>query len=80
MAANTAPIFTAIPRNPFTPTGTTANTALDGTGGVATLLTAGTNGSVIQKLRMTHLGTNVATVVRVFINAAVLIAPRPTTA
>lgn len=68
MPANTLPIFTLTPRNTFITTGTSANTALDGTGTVATVATAGSNGSYIQRVRITHLGTNVATVVRLFVN------------
>ena len=67
MPANTAPIY------PLTPvigwaTQTTANTAMDGTGTVSTLLTAGANGIRIDKIRCKALGTNVASVLRVFVN------------
>ena len=68
MSANTTPIFTLTPRNAYITTGTSANTNLDGTGTVATVVTAGTNGSYINRVRITHLGTNVATVVRLFVN------------
>lgn len=63
-----APIFVGTAKNAFASTGLTANTALDGTGTVVTLLTAGASGSRIQRIRLWHLGTNVATVVRLFIN------------
>ena len=47
----------------------TANTAKDGTGTVATVFTAdATNGGYVQKLVARALGTNVATVLRVFVN------------
>ena len=47
----------------------TANTAMDGTGTVTTVFTAdATNGGFVQRLRLKAAGTNVATVVRVFIN------------
>jgi len=50
-------------------TGVNANTALDGTGTVATVFTAdATNGSKIENVSLYHLGTNVATVVRFFVN------------
>lgn len=70
MAANTVPIF------PLTPAiggiGAsalqTANTAKDGTGTVTTVMTAGANGSRVDYLRVRATGTNVATVLRVFIN------------
>jgi hypothetical protein len=41
---------------------------MDGTGTVLTVLTAGANGSYVSKLIVRALGTNVATVVRVFVN------------
>ena len=73
MPANTAPIFSAkgaIQWNPAILN--TANTAKDGTGTVATVFTgnaAGNNaGNFVQKLVARPLGTNVATVLRVFIN------------
>lgn len=68
MAANISPIFVLTPKEWFASTGTSANTALDGTGTVTTVLTAGSNGSRITRLRITHLGTNVATVIRIFAN------------
>lgn len=67
MPANTAAIF------PLTPVVswanlTTANTAKDGTGTVATVYTAGTNGSRVDRIKVRALGTNVQTVLRVFVN------------
>lgn len=47
---------------------TAANTAKDGTGTVATILTGATNGSQPHLLKFRPLGTNVATVARVFLN------------
>lgn len=66
MPANTQPIF---PLTPNIGMGTvlTANTALDGTGTIVTLLTAGANGSIVDSLTVYHLGTNIATVLRLFI-------------
>jgi hypothetical protein len=50
----------------------TANTALDGTGSVGSTLillaTIPSSGAVLNKIILSHLGTNIATVVRVFIN------------
>ena len=73
MPANTAPIFSAkgsIQWNPAILTA--ANTAKDGTGTVATVFTGnaiGNNaGNFVQKLVARALGSNVATVLRVFIN------------
>ena len=70
MPANTAPIFTLLPAIEWSNTNiTAANTTTDLTSGtVYDVFTASTNGSYVQKIRFRHLGTNVATVVRVFIN------------
>lgn len=69
MAQNTTPIFLGVPRCSWVTTGTSANTNLDGTGTVATVFTAdATDGSRINKVRLTHMGSNVATVVRLFVN------------
>lgn len=47
----------------------TANTAKDGTGTVSTAFTAdATNGGFVQRLIARPIGTNVATVLRAFIN------------
>lgn len=67
MAANTAPIFPNVPVVSWG-TITTANTAKDGTGTVVTVFTAGINGSRVGQLKVRALGTNVATVLRIFIN------------
>lgn len=45
-----------------------ANTAKDGTGTVTTVFTAGVEGNFLHKIIARPLGTNVATVLRVFIN------------
>ncbi|MEQ1494504.1 MAG: hypothetical protein ABL912_01920 [Novosphingobium sp.] len=70
MAANITPIFTGAPDIQWNTGGlATANTAKDGTGTVATAFVAdATNGGYIQKVRLRPLGTNVATVARIFIN------------
>lgn len=61
----TQPIFPAIPK-----VGSgkvlAANTAVDGTGTLVTVFTAGANGAIVDSLTIYHLGTNVATVLRVF--------------
>jgi hypothetical protein len=73
MPANTNPIFSAkgaIQWNPAILTA--ANIAKDGTGIVATVFTGNAagnaSGNFVQKLVARALGTNVATVLRVFIN------------
>src|SRR5689334_3494733 len=68
MAAGTSPIFVATPRSAGVTTGVNANTAFDGTGTVTTVFTAGANGSKIEDVFLDHLGTNIATVVRFFVN------------
>lgn len=70
MAANTSPIFTGTPDIQWaSPALTAANTAKDGTGTVATVFTADAgNGGYLQKVVARSTGTNVATVLRVFIN------------
>lgn len=69
MAANNNPIFVKTVRASWVSTGTSANTARDGTGTVATVFTAdATNGSKIEDVVLEHLGSNVQTVVRFFIN------------
>lgn len=68
MSANVSPIFVGTPRNSYITTGTAANALLDGTGTVATAFTAGANGSKVEQVTLWNLGTNVATVVRFFIN------------
>jgi len=49
-----------------------ANTAFDGTGSLGTTLieiaTVPAEGAVLKQIVATHLGTNIATVVRIFIN------------
>jgi hypothetical protein len=69
MPANTAPIFpvTSVISFGTTPL-TTANTAKDGTGTVVTVATGGANGTRIDAIKIRALGTNVATVMRFFIN------------
>jgi len=70
MAANTAPIFSALGDIEWGTTAlTTQNTAKDGTGTVLTCFTAdATNGGFVQRIRFRSAGTNIATVARVFIN------------
>lgn len=44
-----------------------ANTALDGTGTLADVLTAGTNGSLIERVRLKASGTTTAGMIRLFL-------------
>ena len=73
MPANVQPIFSAKGAIQWAAVAlTAANTAKDGTGTITTVFTgnaAGNNaGNFVQKLVARALGTNVATVLRVFIN------------
>jgi hypothetical protein len=69
MAANTIPIYSKAGQIEWDPAVLkTANTAKDGTGTVATLFTAGADGGRVDRIRFRAAGTNVATVLRVFIN------------
>jgi hypothetical protein len=69
MPANTSPIFSAAGSIQWSATPlTAANTAKDGTGTVNSVFTGTANGNFVQKLVVRSLGTNVATVLRVFIN------------
>ena len=78
MPANTLPIFSLAPDIQWGSTDgnagaagplKTANTAMDGTGTVLTIFAAdATNGGRIEMLLIKPAGTNVATVLRVFIN------------
>ena len=67
MPANTSPIFPLTP-NVSWGNVATANTAKDGTGTVVTVFTAGANGSNLDQIKVRSLGTNVATVLRFFVN------------
>lgn len=69
MPSNTSPIFSKVAHVEWTNGLIAANTAKDGTGTVATVFTADvTNGSYLQKLVVRPRGTNVASVLRVFLN------------
>lgn len=69
MAANTSPISPIAPAESWNTTPlVAANTALDGTGTVGTIITAGANGARVPRVRVVHRGTNVATVLRIFEN------------
>ena len=69
MVANTAPIFSRQAHVSWVNGITAANTAKDGTGTVDTVFTAdATNGSFLQKLIIRPRGTNVVSVLRVFLN------------
>jgi hypothetical protein len=67
MAVNTSPIYPLTPQIGFG-TLTTANTAKDGTGTQVTIATGGEFGSRVDQIKVRALGTNVATVMRFFIN------------
>ena len=69
MPGNTSPIFSKVARVEWAGGITAANTAKDGTSTVETVFTAdATNGSYLQKLGVRPRGSNVASVLRVFLN------------
>ena len=69
MPANSAPIFSRVAHVEWANGITAANTAKDGTGTVSTVFVAdASSGSYLQKLVVRPLGTNVASVLRVFVN------------
>jgi hypothetical protein len=70
MPANTSPIFSIAGDIQWNQgVVSAANTTTDLTSGtIYPIFTGGTNGSYIQRIRFRHLGTNVATVGRVWIN------------
>jgi hypothetical protein len=70
MAANTTPIYSKIGDIQWINTVLTANTTTDLTTGTNYLVFTAdaTNGGYVQKLRIRALGTNIATVMRIWIN------------
>jgi hypothetical protein len=69
MAVNTSPIFSKRGDIQWSPSPLlAANTAKDGTGTVSEVFTAGADGAFVHRLVARSLGTNVATVLRVFVN------------
>lgn len=68
MSTNTDPIFTGTPDLQFGTAVTAANTAMDGTGTVTTIFTAGVDGGYVGLCKLKALGTNVASVARFFVN------------
>ena len=70
MPANNQPIFSIAGEAQWSSGAiTAANTTTDLTSGtIYAIFTGGTNGSYIQRIRFRHLGTNIATVARVWIN------------
>lgn len=66
---NTAPIYTASADTQWTVSATTANTTKDLTTGTTfTVFTASSTGGYVQRIRFMPLGTNIATVARIWIN------------
>lgn len=68
MAANQNPIFLLTPIMTWGSL-TAANTAMDGTGTVLTVFTAdAVNGGYLERIRFRPLGTNAASLARIFLN------------
>ena len=79
--ANTNPISPAAPASSWNANNIlSANTAKDGTGTVETIHTAGADGARVNKVRVLHKGTNVATVMRFFLNNGATNATAPNNA
>jgi len=69
MSANTSQIFSRVAHIGWIPSGLGANTAMDGTGTTVLIFTADvTNGSRIERVTALHLGTNIAGLIRFFVN------------
>lgn len=70
MAQNTAPIFTQVPKIQWIDAVLTANTTKDLTSGTSYLVFTAdaTDGSYLSHLRVQPKGSNIATVMRVWIN------------
>jgi hypothetical protein len=69
MVQNVDPIFPHIPNVSWTDAILTANTTKDGSAGTVTLaFTAGDDGSFVEAITGQALGTNVASLARVFLN------------
>jgi len=69
MAANISPIFPLIPRVLISAPITVANTSKDGTGPVTQIsFAAGPNGAFVESVEALPVGTNAASVLRVFLN------------
>lgn len=68
MAANLDPIYPKTAKINWGEAVTAANTAKDGTGAVTTVFTAGADGGKVEKITVRPKGTNVASVLRIFIN------------
>ena len=69
MVANVNPIFPLTPNVGWTDAITAANTTKDGSSGTVTLaFTAGSDGAFVESITGQPLGTNVASLARVFLN------------
>jgi hypothetical protein len=70
MPANNAPIYTRVADVQWITSATTANTTADLTSGTIYQVFSAdtTNGGYVQRMRFRPLGTNVATVARIWIN------------
>lgn len=69
MASNTSPVFVSGPQISWSGSMTAANTDTSMATGVTYLVfTAGANGAKVETVDLWHLGTNVSTNVRFFVN------------
>ncbi len=67
MAMNTKPVFAGQPDVQRVAAITAANTSYDGTGTASLLFTAGADGAFIDRIIISPKGTNVVTVMRLFL-------------
>lgn len=67
MSANNNPIFPLTPKASWGKV-TAVNAATDGTGTTVEVFAAGVNGAKIDQIKVRALGTNVVTVLRLFVN------------
>lgn len=68
MAVTATPIFVQSPKSAHVQLTATGNTNVDGTTGTyTTVMTAGSNGSKVERIRIVSVGTTVADKVRLFV-------------
>lgn len=68
MTANTSPIFSLTPNIGFSGVVLTAGATYTGTSGTSVMYTAGANGSYVRNILAEAAGTNIATVLRIWVN------------
>lgn len=64
----TSPQFTGTPKIAWAGTLATGTNTYTGTSGTTAVMTAGSSGSFLKSIEMEAVGTNIASVIRIFIN------------